>query len=149
MTARLRRPTMATRHPNHRLAKIHRNYTVDEVARLFSVHRNTVREWIKRGLPIIDRVRPTLILGIDLASFLNKRRLQGKQPCGPGELYCVRCRRPRLPAERMAEYKPVTDTLGNLIALCPDCHGVMNRRTSIAKLALLRPFMDITLPQAL
>jgi hypothetical protein len=140
---------MATRHPNPRLAKIHRNYTVEEIAKLFGAHRNTVRQWIRRGLPTIDSTRPTLILGSDLRAFLYRRRVQGKQPCRPGELYCVRCRSPKPPAERMVEYKPITDSLGNLIALCPDCLGVMNRRASIAKLDLLRPFMDITMPQAL
>jgi len=32
---------------NPNLAKIHRNYTVEEVALLFSVHKNTVRSWVK------------------------------------------------------------------------------------------------------
>lgn len=62
---------MATRHSNHRLAKLHRNYSVEEVAKLYGVHRNTVREWIKRGLPTNDGKRPTLILGRDLAAFLQ------------------------------------------------------------------------------
>ena len=48
---------MATRHPNYRLAKIHRNYKVEEIAKLFGNHRNTVREWVKGGLPTIDRRR--------------------------------------------------------------------------------------------
>ncbi|MEO7863683.1 MAG: helix-turn-helix domain-containing protein, partial [Nitrospirales bacterium] len=42
---------MRTRHPNPRLVKIHRNYTVEEIANLFGIRRNTVREWVKRGLP--------------------------------------------------------------------------------------------------
>ena len=45
---------MSKRHANLRLAKIHRNYTVEKVAGLFGVHRNTLREWIKRGLPTND-----------------------------------------------------------------------------------------------
>ena len=65
---------MAKRHPNHRLVKIHRNYTVEEVASLLGVHRNTVREWVKRGLATIDRKRPMLIHGRDLAAFLQARR---------------------------------------------------------------------------
>ena len=32
------------RHPNHRLVKTHRTYTVEEIASLFHVHRNTVDE---------------------------------------------------------------------------------------------------------
>ena len=33
---------MAKRHPNHRQVKIHRNYTVEEIASLFGIHKNTV-----------------------------------------------------------------------------------------------------------
>ena len=40
---------MRKRHPNHRLVKIHRSYTVEEIAELFAIHKNTVRrlgqEW--------------------------------------------------------------------------------------------------------
>lgn len=129
---------MGTRHPNPRLAKIHRNYTVEEIASLFGVHRNTVREWIKRGLSTSDQKRPFLILGRDLVAFLQARRVKNKRPCQPGELYCVRCRAPKAPAGDMVEYKPVTATLGNLIAICPDCHAIMNRRASLAKLEQIR-----------
>lgn len=140
---------MAKRHPNPRLAKIHRNYTVEEIARLFRVHRNTVREWVKRGLPTSDRKRPILILGRDLASFLQTRRLKNKRTCQPGEIYCVRCRAPRNPAGDMAEYQPVTVALGNLIGICPCCESMMYRRVNLAKLEQVRGKLDITMPQAL
>ena len=42
---------MGSRHPNPRLAKIHRSYSVEEIARLFRVHKNTVRAWLRQGLP--------------------------------------------------------------------------------------------------
>ena len=140
---------MGTRHPNPRLAKIHRNYSVEEIANLFGIHRNTVREWIKQGLPTSDQKRPFLILGRDLVAFLQVRRAKNKRPCQPGELYCVRCRAPKAPAGDMVEYKPVTATLGNLIAICPDCNAIMNRRASLAKLEQIRGCLDITMPQAL
>ena len=140
---------MATRHPNHRLAKIHRNYTVEEVAALFGVHRNTVREWVKRGLPTIDRERPMLILGRDLAAFLQARRVKNKRTCQPGEIYCVRCRLPRNPAGAMVDYQPVTATLGNLIGICPCCESMMYRSVNPTKLEQVRGQLDITLPQAL
>ena len=54
---------MGARHPNPRLVKIHRNYSVEDIARLFDVHKNTVRSWLKQGLAAIDDRRPTLILG--------------------------------------------------------------------------------------
>lgn len=84
---------MATRHANQRIARIHRNYTVQEIGALFGVHRNTVREWIKRGLPTTDCERPLLILGRGLAAFLQARRSKNKRPCQPGEIYCVRLAR--------------------------------------------------------
>jgi hypothetical protein len=89
-----------------------------------------------------------LILGVDLAAFLQARRAKHKQPCKPGEIYCVRCRAPKFPAEDMAEYQPVTEKFGNLEAICPDCDSIMNRRVSIAKLAQVRGKMDITFTKA-
>ena len=140
---------MSKRHPNPRLAKIHRNYSVEEIAALFGVHRNTVREWVKRGLPTNDNRRPMLILGRDLVDFLRARRAKNKRTCPPGELYCFRCRAPKAAAGDMADYQPLTETQGNLIAICADCETIMYRRVSLAKLEQVRGNLDITMPQAL
>jgi len=137
------------RHPNPRLAKIHRSYTVEEVASLYGVHRNTVREWVRRGLPTSDDRRPMLILGRDLVAFLHAQRTKNKRTCQPGEIYCVRCRAPKTPAGDMADYDAVTATLGNLIAICSTCETIIYRRVSLAKLAQVRGKLDITMPQAL
>ena len=138
---------MGKRHPNPRIVKIHRNYNVEEIAILLGVHKNTVREWIKRGLPTIDDRRPMLILGRDLFVFLQAKRVKNKQPCKPGEMYCLRCRAPKVPADNMVDYETKTETLGNLFAICPDCGTGMNRRVSLAKLEQMRGQMDITFPQ--
>ena len=91
---------MKKRRPNYRRVKIHRNYTIEDIARLFGIHKNTVRHWIKEGLETINDKRPILILGPVLKEFLQIRRLKNKQTCKPDELYCLRCRTPKLPAER-------------------------------------------------
>jgi hypothetical protein len=140
---------MAARYPNPNLVKIHRNYTVEEVATLCDKHKNTVREWIKQGLPVCDDRRPTLILGRELVAFLKARRTETKQTCEPGEIYCVKCRVPRTPAAGMVEYKSVTEKIGNLVAICPACGSIMNRRISLARLEQFQAEMDITFPQAL
>ncbi len=136
-------------HANYRRVKIHRSYTVEEVARLYSRHKNTVRAWVKAGLPICDRKRPTLILGRDLAAFLQDRQAKRKQPCRPGEIYCVRCRYPKKPADNLVEYKPVTDKIGSLTAICPDCDALMYQRVSAAKFGSIKPGVEVTFPQAL
>lgn len=140
---------MGKRHPNHRRVKTHRSYAVEEVAGLFDIHKNTVRNWLKNGLATIDSKRPMLILGNDLVEFLQKRRAKNKQTCKPGELYCVRCRVPRPAGENMAEYLPVNEKNGNLIAICPACYATMNRRVSLAKIGEVRGNIDITFPEDL
>lgn len=137
------------RHPNYRLVKIHRSYTVEEIAVLFNFHKNTVRQWVRDGLPINDDRRPMLILGRALVAFLQARRTKNKRPCQPSEIYCVRCRSPQKPAGGMVEYQPKTESLGNLVAICPCCGSIMNRRVSLAKLGQIQSEMDITFPQAL
>ncbi len=139
---------MRKRRPSYRLVKIHRNYTVEEVACLLGAHKNTVRAWIKAGLPTIEGKRPILILGPDLVTYLKARRTKNKRPCQPGEIYCVRCRAPQRPAGDMAEYEPVTEKFGSLKGICPDCEGMIYRRASRAKLAQIRDKLDITFTEA-
>jgi len=140
---------MGQRQANYRRIKIHRAYTVEELARLLPVHKNTVRIWIKAGLPIIDGKRPTMILGVEASAFLQARRARNKRTCKPGEIYCLRCRAPRSPAGDMAEYTPINENVGNLSAICPDCESFMHRLVSKAKLGQVLGKLDVTFPQAL
>jgi hypothetical protein len=140
---------MGKRHPNHRLVKIHRSYTVEEIAKLLGIHKNTVRRWIKDGLATTDNKRPMLILGNVLVAFLQARRVKNKHTCKPGELYCVRCRAPKPPAGDMAEYLPITEKFGNLVGICPDCDAFINRCVSLAKIEQIRGRIDISFPEDL
>jgi len=134
---------------NPNLAKIHRNYTVEEAAILFGVHKNTVRTWLKNGLNVCDDKKPMLILGSDLREFIRNKKIKNKQKCKPWEFYCMRCRKPQAAAGDMAEYEPTTATTGRLMALCPACESIMNKYYSLAKLEALNEKLDITLPIAL
>ena len=136
------------RNLNYRLVKIHRSYTVEEAAQLFGVRKNTVRAWLEQGLRPIDSRRPTLIHGLELSRFLHQRRLSGKKPCPSGHLFCFKCRSPRQPAGGMVDYLPMTDTAGNVRAICPQCGTFMHRRVALAKLPLVCLGLDVAFPQA-
>ena len=142
-------PPMSKRHPNYRLVKIHRSYTVDEAARLLDAHKNTVRRWVKEGLATNDERRPMLILGRELFAFLKQRRAKNKRTCAPGEIYCVGCREPRRPAADMAEYQALTATLGNLLGICPSCEAMMYRRVNVGKIASICGHLQVTMPEEL
>jgi hypothetical protein len=134
--------------PDYRRIKIHRSYTVDEIARLLGCHKNTVRTWLKQGLIAIDRRRPLLVLGAQLSRFLQDRRQRSRQRCAPGEIYCVKCRMPRRPAGDMADYLPITTALGNLRGICPTCEILIHRRVSWVRINEIRGELEITIPQA-
>lgn len=119
---------------NPRRAKIHRSYTVEEVARLFGVHKQTVRNWIDAGLPALASKRPILIHGSDLRQFHDHRRKEQRQKCRPGELFCLKCRAPKRPAGDMLDYLPMSLVSGNFRGICPTCNGLIHRRVSLARI---------------
>lgn len=141
------KPCHHRRLPNPHLVKRHRNYSVDEAASLLGVHKNTVRNWLREGLPALDERRPLLILGRDLFEFLTRRRRVNKRPCGAGQIYCVRCREPERPVAGTIKYVPSARGAGCLTGICPRCHGSIFRRISAAGLERERVHLNLTLPE--
>ena len=139
---------MGSRHPNPRLAKIHRSYSVEEIAGLFKVHKNTVRGWLRQGLEAIDGQRPTVARGEAIRRFLSERRARAKCPSGPGRIYCLPCRAPKVPALKMAECIMTGDTTGTLQGICPDCGRMIYRRVNPQKIDAVRGDLDVTFTQA-
>jgi len=138
---------MAKNH-NPNLAKINRSYTVEEVASLYSVHKNTVRLWIKnQGLKIIDDLRPILILGRDLREFLQTKRVKNKRKCLPHEIYCLKCRKPQVPSENMADYIPMSNTTGRLISLCPECDSRVNKYITLSQVLTITNKIAVAFPE--
>lgn len=138
---------MAKNHNPNR-AKIHRSYTVEEVAALYDIHKNTVRAWInKHGLLTNDDLRPTLILGRNLRQFLQDRRTKDKRKCLPHEIYCLKCRKPQTPAESMADYIPMTDTTGRLLSLCPECESLINKYFSLSQIQAIEAKITVIIPE--
>lgn len=133
---------MARRH-NVRRVKIHRSYTASELAKVLGVAKLTVSRWIDAGLPLIERKRPLLVHGSDVRAFLQARQPR-KQPCRPGQFYCLPCRAPKRPAFDMAEFRPTTSKTGMLEGLCPDCGSMIYRVARTASLAGAAGDLNVT-----
>jgi hypothetical protein len=121
---------------------------VEEVSRLSGVHKNTVRNWLRQGLTAIDGQRPTVIRGVELRRFLTDRRASAKQKCGPGRIFCLPCRAPKMPAGNMADCIAASETNNTLRGICPDCDRMIYRRVNPQKLDAVRGDLDVTVTQA-
>jgi len=119
---------MTTRRASPQSVKLHRSYSVPELAACVGVHKNTVRHWQRDGLAPIDKGRPVLFQGASVRAFLAKRSASRKQPCPPGTLYCFRCRLPRPPALGMVDCIAATGVSGNFRAICETYDTIMHRR---------------------
>lgn len=123
---------MANYNPN--LIKIHRNYTYEELAVVFGIHKNTIAAWVKSGLPCLQERRPFLITGHDAKAFLKNRRVTKKQKCKQNEFFCMRCKAPVRPFENFVEYLPTSITKGRLTGFCERCESIINKIASKASI---------------
>ncbi len=131
---------------NPNKCKIHRSYTVEEVGLLYEVHKRTVRNWITKGLAVCDDKRPLLILGTALKQFLKQQRQENKRTCKPSELYCFKCREPRLPDQNSLEFIEETNTKGRVIAACSVCNSRMNKYFSLKNITSIQRDLAVILP---
>jgi hypothetical protein len=109
-------------------------YSTQEIAALYSIHIRTVHEWYRAGLPTIDDRKPFLVLGEDLKMFLNARQKSRKIPCQINELYCTKCRTPRMSWENQVDIRYLTEKIILVVGLCPICNTTLNKAASAKKL---------------
>jgi hypothetical protein len=130
---------MPSRRVNPNRVKLHRSYSVSELAVCLDVHKNTVRHWQAHGLEPVEPRKPYLFHGATTREFLAKRNASRKRPCSPGMFYCLRCRQPRQPALGMVDYLPLRADSGNLRAICACCEAIMHRRVRKPDIARIMP----------
>jgi hypothetical protein len=139
---------MANRKHSVRYLKRRRTYNVREAAKATGATPGTIRNWQKNGLEPLAGVYPAIFRGIDIITFLGRRQRERRQPCGPGRLFCFRCKAPKRPAFDEVEFWPDGPNLGKLRGLCSECASTMNRRTSLAKLSSAAGGLTVSIRRA-
>ncbi len=81
---------------NYQLLRDHRFYTTKELAEELEVSRSAVKYWVGQGLqPINPDERTWIFYGADVKEFLRRKSEKSKVETGPGEVFCVGCRKGR------------------------------------------------------
>ena len=133
---------------NPNLIKTHFSYTASELAKRLGVHKNTIRNWVRGGLPVLPG-RPALFHGGTIRAVLAANNASRRRPCPPGTIYCFRCRDYRKPALGMVDFADRPRGAGNLTALCETCGTTMHRRARRDALAAIMPGFDVQIRVAL
>lgn len=115
---------------NLRRIKASHSYSIREICNLLGVHKNTVREWTRRGLSRIDAHRPYMFHGTTLKEYLHGTQSARKQKCGPEQFYCFRCRQPRRAWQGVIDITIRTAKIITLSGLCEQCNCPVNRNAS-------------------
>lgn len=129
--------------PNPRSIKAARSYTIPELSDALGVSVGTVRGWVRNGLPAMTNRRPYLVHGGALRDYLEDRRSKAKTPLSEAELYCLTCKRGRLPLGMMVDCMAQSPKTARLVGLCATCGGTCNRMVSRAKLGSLGTMFDV------
>ena len=138
---------MPAKRINPNLIKVHYSYTAAELGKRLGVHKNTIRNWRREGLPALD-IRPVLFHGGAVRGFVAARNASQRRPCPPAMFYCFRCRDRRKPALGLVDYQDRPSGAGNLIAICESCGGIMNRRANREALPAIMPGLDVQIREA-
>ena len=114
--------------------RLHRSYTMRELAELLEVHIRTVQGWHKNGLMAIDDCdRPLLFIGQSVIEFLKGRRSSGRCMLQSDQCYCLRCRKGVSPIASTVSLELTKKRVGRsdrliiIKGICPHCSGKVVR----------------------
>lgn len=118
-----------------RRIKAHRSYTAAELAEVCRVTIFTVYRWVGQGLAPIRGIRPYLFVATTIVEFL-KRKNKPRQPCAPGEVFCVGCKLPVRPVGDVADVLHRSPTSADVVGRCPRCGRLNHQRVRYVVLAM-------------
>lgn len=140
---------MPRRYPSPHLVKTYHSYEVGELAEKLGVHKQTVRRWIKEGLPVCDGIRPTIILGRHLKPWLKEKRSHLTTKLRPGQAYCFCCKQPSEFFGNFADLQSFGPNMLNLTGFCEICETTMFRRVGLKNFNRDKGELKVSLPEAL
>lgn len=123
---------------NTNLIKETLSYSVKDITELFGIHKRTIQQWFKEGLPKIDSKKPYLVLGINLKDFIKKKQQNRKKKCKENEFYCCKCREPRKSWNNFVDVKILNEKILLIVGICSQCNITINKIFSIKKLAEIK-----------
>lgn len=111
-----------------RLIKQNYTYSLDQIADMYGIDLATVRRWIRfEGLERLPKTRPYLVHSTALRKFLEKRQKSRKQKCRDQEIYCLKCRCPRIPRPGSGNVRPQPNECIRFLAACATCGCKINK----------------------
>jgi len=121
-------------------------YDLRRLQKQFGIHPHTVRDWVKSGLPVLQK-RPIWLFSEDIRDFLIDRQRRNQIELSPTQFLCLKCRCGKSPRNKSvyAEHKGLTLKMK---AICETCNTLMNKAVSSKKPRKSIPmFKRITLEQ--
>ncbi len=115
------------RNPDLRRIRSTKTYRLPEIAEALDRDIATVRRWLRAGLPILDKLGSPLVDGAALRAWLKAQRETRKSKCAPDQLYCLKCRAPRLPELGSFLIQPRNEKTISIKAKCSVCGSRMNK----------------------
>lgn len=101
-------------------------YDIDEICELFKkhgLHPQTVRQWIKNGLPTM-KGKPALIYGNDLMKFLGKMNKSNKCQTEFHHIFCLKCKEGKDPYKKQIEVELINGYV-KAKGRCRNCKNIM------------------------
>lgn len=120
-------------------------YDIEDICNLFNdlgLHPQTVRKWIKDGLPTIDQGKPILIYGNNLIEWMKKRNSSNKCSTELDQMFCMKCQ----DARHVFQRQIAIDQNGRFLkvkGICRSCKTTMNKNYKLAVLPELRKLFTV------
>lgn len=119
------------------------SYSIKEAALALDVTPATIRNYVRRGLPIMASQRPYPINGEALRQFLLDETQRGKRPLKCDELFCPTCGGGRRPFGMMVDLFSQAGKSSRLTGLCEVCEGPSQRIIGNAQTKEFATIFDI------